>query len=74
MSIHLTSFKFKLNDNLGGGGTVFPLLGVGVRPRKGSVLFWYSLSHDGRRDGLSLHGGCPVVHGVKWGKIITKFA
>ena len=50
-----------------GGGTAFPKLGVAAFPKKGSVVFWYSMTSDGLRDEWSLHGGCPVIHGLKWG-------
>ena len=36
-------------------------------PVKGSVVFWHSLKDDGKIDRKSLHGGCPTVHGIKWG-------
>ena len=32
------------------------------------MVYWYSLLNDGSRDLLSLHGGCPTAHGIKWGK------
>ena len=51
-----------------GGGTAFPKVGVVAFPVKGSVVFWRSLKDDGKIDRKSLHGGCPTVHGIKWGK------
>ncbi|KAM6976720.1 transmembrane prolyl 4-hydroxylase-like [Aplochiton taeniatus] len=42
-----------------------------VRPTTGTALLWYNHLSDGRGwmgelDEYSLHGGCPVSHGVKW--------
>ena len=51
-----------------GGGTVFPNIARTVFPSKGSVLFWYNLHSDGIRNEYTLHGGCPVIHGIKTSK------
>lgn len=32
----------------------------------GDALFFYSLQPDAAEDALSMHGGCPVLKGVKW--------
>ena len=32
------------------------------------MVFWYDMTLDGRFDPISLHGACPSLHGVKWGK------
>ncbi len=50
-----------------GGRTAFPHVGAFATPRKGSAVFWYNLAHDGTEDRNSLHGGCPVLFGFKWG-------
>ena len=50
-----------------GGRTAFPRLGVAASPKKGSMVYWHSLRNDGSRDLMSLHGGCPTAHGIKWG-------
>ena len=57
-----------MNDDLSGGGTVFPRLGLSAFPRSGSALFWLNLSGDGDVEYQSLHSGCPPVRGVKWGE------
>jgi hypothetical protein len=45
--------------------------GLGVRPRRGDALLFFSLKPDGAtQDPASLHAGCPVVRGTKW--IATK--
>ena len=40
--------------------------GLSVRPRKGDAVLFYSLDLQQQLDTASLHGGCPVVEGVKW--------
>ena len=49
-----------------GGFTAFPRLGVAVRPRAGTAVFWYNLEESGEKSDLPLHGACPVILGVKW--------
>lgn len=50
-----------------GGKTAFPVLGVTANAVKGSAVFWYNLKKNGQPDKRTWHGGCPVVHGIKWG-------
>lgn len=50
-----------------GGFTAFPRLGAAVRPGHGDAVFWYNLLPDGSSDDNTLHGGCPVLAGSKWG-------
>jgi prolyl 4-hydroxylase len=52
-----------------GGATVFPDIGLKVRPKRGSAVFFsYALAHPAS---LTLHGGEPVKSGEKW--IATKW-
>jgi prolyl 4-hydroxylase len=55
-------------SDLDGGATVFPNQGLGVFPSKGSMAFWYNLKKNGTKSGESLHGACPTLYGIKWGK------
>jgi len=55
-----------LNNVEAGGYTVFPRLGIGVRPQKGSALFWYNLDKSGEGIKITLHAACPVLLGTKW--------
>jgi prolyl 4-hydroxylase len=70
-----------LSDVEGGGETIFPQfggrpsprrmdqceVGLKVKPKKGKVIMFYSLTPDGRGDQNSLHGSCPVEgSSVKW--------
>lgn len=50
-----------------GGGTTFSRADVFVRPRAGSAVWFSYMGADGVMDnGLTEHGGCPVVEGEKW--------
>lgn len=33
-----------------------------------AALFWWNLHRSGEGDGDTLHAGCPVLVGDKWGK------
>ncbi|GAB6021244.1 hypothetical protein CHUAL_003859 [Chamberlinius hualienensis] len=57
---------FYLNDVRAGGSTVFPELGIEVKPIKGSVLLWRNLLDDGNGDYRTLHAACPIITGTKW--------
>jgi len=50
-----------------GGETAFPRLGVRFLPRCGGAVVWYNLDEAGREDPRTLHSGCPVIEGEKWG-------
>lgn len=62
----IATFMFYMSDVEEGGWTVFPRLGVGVKPRQGSAVFWYNLLPSGKGDPRTLHSACPVLRGSKW--------
>ena len=68
-TVDITFIFLQLNDVQAGGRTVFPRIGAGVVPVKGSAVFWYNLFESGDPDKLTLHGACPVLYGTKWGKL-----
>lgn len=37
-----------------------------VKPKKGEAILFYSQQPNGEVDNMSIHGGCPVIHGTKW--------
>jgi len=49
-----------------GGSTVFPYLGISLRPKRGSAAFWYNLHRNGEGDDMTRHAACPVLAGTKW--------
>jgi len=40
--------------------------GLKVKPQRGKVIIFYSMTADGVVDPFSLHGACPVKQGTKW--------
>ena len=50
-----------------GGETAFPRLGLRFAPRRGDAVVWFNLDEEGREDVRTLHQGCPVLDGEKWG-------
>ena len=62
----VTTVIMYLNDDLEGGATVFSRIGLTVRPRKGSALFFCNVDDQGRVSRLTLHEGAPVLAGEKW--------
>lgn len=54
-----------------GGATVFPEVGLEVRPLPGRAVYFTYLDADGTVDPMSLHGGAPVFEGEKW--IVTQW-
>lgn len=56
-----------LNDVIEGGTTSFPKLGLKVKPKKGTVVFFENFDMDSNQPYLeSLHAGDPILQGEKW--------
>lgn len=54
-----------------GGRTIFPSLGLTIKPEKGDSLFWLTLNNNREFDTRMYHMGCPVIYGHKW--LLTKW-
>jgi hypothetical protein len=54
-----------LEDTAEGGDTVFPELGVRVRPKKGSAIVWNNMDHRGRCIPESVHNAAAVGSGSR---------
>ena len=55
-----------LSDVISGGHTIFPQIGLSVKPVKGSALFWFNIGPDMLFDSRIIHQSCPVLYGNKW--------
>lgn len=55
-----------LNEDMRGGATAFPLLGLRVEPRMGRLLLFRNLDAQGEPDPRTLHAGEAVESGSKW--------
>jgi prolyl 4-hydroxylase len=55
-----------LNEDFAGGETVFPKLGVKVRPLTGLAILFSDTDAHGNTLEASLHGGEQVTRGEKW--------
>ncbi|KAH8363049.1 hypothetical protein KR084_004821, partial [Drosophila pseudotakahashii] len=57
----------QLSNVTQGGATYFPALNITVFPKIGSALFWFNLDNKGNPQMETLHTGCSVIVGSKWG-------
>ena len=60
------TFMVYLSNVPSGGRTVFPQLGISVKPVQGSALFWFNIGSNMHYDTRVTHLGCPVMYGNKW--------
>jgi prolyl 4-hydroxylase len=60
-----------LNEVAGGGDTVFPRIGLAIKPRSGCGVYFEYCNAAGELDERCLHAGAPVSNGEKW--IATKW-
>jgi prolyl 4-hydroxylase len=60
------TFLIYLNDDLRGGETVFPDLGITIAPKRGMALFFANADTAGRADGRMRHAGLPIERGIKY--------
>lgn len=49
-----------------GGETIFPEVGLSVKPKKGNAILFWSVLPNMEVDPFSLHGSAPVIRGEKW--------
>lgn len=54
-----------------GGETIFPLVNIKIKPTRKNAVLFYNCTSEENVDPLTLHGGAPVIAGVKW--IATKW-
>ena len=85
-SNRMATFFIYLNDTDAGGATTIPRAnggrmppnykaasceqGIQIHPRKGSGFLLYDMRPDRSLDPYSLHGGCDVKEGTKWGGVV----
>ena len=60
------TFMIYLTTARAGGFTAFPQPGLSIKPKAGSVLFWFNQGAQNNYDSRIRHCGCPMVYGNKW--------
>jgi prolyl 4-hydroxylase len=62
----ISTLVIYLNDVEEGGETVFPLLNLSVKPKRGSAVYFEYFYRNRALNDLTLHSSVPVVRGEKW--------
>jgi prolyl 4-hydroxylase len=62
----ISTLVIYLNDVEEGGETVFPLLDLAVKPKRGSAVYFEYFYRNQTLNDLTLHSSVPVVRGEKW--------
>ena len=63
----IVTFMMYLSNTELGGNTIFPNIGLSVKPAKGTALFWFNFNSKMEDyDPEIVHMGCPVILGNKW--------
>mgnify|MGYP001171391875 FL=1 len=62
----ISTLVIYLNDVEEGGETVFPLLDIAVKPKRGSAVYFEYFYNNPALNDLTLHSSVPVVRGEKW--------
>ncbi|XP_039600216.1 prolyl 4-hydroxylase subunit alpha-3 [Polypterus senegalus] len=63
----VATFMIYLSSVEAGGSTAFIYANFSVPVVKNAALFWWNLHKNGQGNGDTLHAGCPVLVGDKWG-------
>ncbi|XP_021098949.1 prolyl 4-hydroxylase subunit alpha-3 isoform X5 [Heterocephalus glaber] len=66
----VATFMIYLSSVEAGGATAFIYANFSVPVVKNAALFWWNLHRSGEGDGDTLHAGCPVLVGDKWGMLL----
>ncbi|XP_027629950.1 prolyl 4-hydroxylase subunit alpha-3 isoform X1 [Tupaia chinensis] len=64
----VATFMIYLSSVEAGGATAFIYANFSVPVVKNAALFWWNLHRSGEGNSDTLHAGCPVLVGDKWGK------
>ncbi|XP_056904644.1 prolyl 4-hydroxylase subunit alpha-3 isoform X2 [Takifugu flavidus] len=63
----VATFMIYLSSVEAGGSTAFIYANFSVPVMKNAAIFWWNLHRNGEGDADTLHAGCPVLIGDKWG-------
>ena len=64
------TFMIYLNEDMEGGETDFPLLGLKFKPKTGKAITWLNMKNKSTVP-ESMHEGCPILSGKKY--VITSW-